>query len=188
MKLLGFIFLVLWCSLGISQEDSPGEIKREKAIQDVGDVLQIALPAGAGLSTLFLKDDEGFWQFAKSYSATILITYTTKYLINKPRPDGASDGHAFPSGHTSSAFSGASFIQRRYGWKYGAPAYGLAGFVAFSRVEGLHDRHDVWDVLAGAIVGIGSTYIFTTPYEKDYYELSFSGGNGNYLIGFKYKF
>lgn len=168
--------------------DSASEIRTEKTIQDIGDVLQIALPAGAGISTILLKDKDGFWQFAKSYSATLLTTYTLKYLINKPRPDGATDGHAFPSGHTSSAFSGASFIQRRFGWEYGVPAYTLAAFVAYSRVEGLHDRHDVWDVLAGAVVGIGSTYIFTTPYLREHYELSFSAQNGNYVLGITYSF
>ncbi|GAL64570.1 membrane-associated phospholipid phosphatase [Algibacter lectus] len=38
------------------------------------------------------------------------------------------------------------------------------------------------------MVGIGSTYLFTTPYQKEHYELTFSGGDGNYLLGFKYKF
>jgi len=171
-----------------AQGDSAREVKREKAVQKTGDILQFALPVGAGLTTLFVKDKEGFWQLVKSYGTTIAVTFGVKYLINKPRPEGATDGHAFPSGHTASAFSGASFIQRRYGWTYGAPAYALAGFVAYSRVEGYNDRHDGWDVLAGAIVGIGSTYIFTTPYQRDHYELTFSSDNDVYLLGIKYKF
>ncbi|MBZ0327858.1 MAG: phosphatase PAP2 family protein [Altibacter sp.] len=188
MNKLMCIFLFFCINYAYAQVDSPKEIRREKAYQKTGDILQLALPVGAGLTTLFVKDEEGFWQLMKSYGTTIAITYGVKYLINKPRPEGASDGLAFPSGHTASAFSGASFIQRRYGWTYGAPAYALAGFVAYSRIEGYNDRHDGWDVLAGAIVGIGSTYIFTTPYQRDHYELTFSSDNDVYLLGIKYKF
>ena len=165
-----------------------GHEKTEKVIQDIGDVLQIAIPAGAGISTVILWDKEGAWQFVKSYGTTIALTYALKLVINKPRPEGATDGHAFPSGHTASSFSGASFIQRRYGWAYGAPAYALAGFVAYSRLEGYHDRHDGWDVLGGIVVGVGSTYLFTTPYQREHYELTFSGAENTYLLGFKYKF
>jgi len=168
--------------------DSLSEIKRETAFQDAGDVIQIALPLAAGLSTVLFNDKEGFWQFTKSYGTTIAITYVLKYAINKPRPDGATDGHAFPSGHTSSAFAGASFIQRRYGWTYGIPAYALAGFVMYSRLEGVDDRHDGWDVLGGALIAIGSTYLFTTPAQQDKYQLTFKSGGGDYLLGFTIQF
>jgi membrane-associated phospholipid phosphatase len=192
-SLLNFLFILLFALNSFAQDGdseyaSPQEIRVESFIEKTGDILQIALPAAAGLSTLFLKDKKGFWQFAKSYGSTLILTYTLKYLVDKPRPDGAKDGHAFPSGHTASAFSGASFIQKRYGWAYGAPAYALAGFVAYSRVEGLNDRHDPWDVLGGAAVAIGSTYLFTTPYQQDHYELTFSSNQGDYILGVRYKF
>lgn len=188
MKKTAIIILLLASLTGFSQQDLSREVKREKTIQDIGDILQIALPAGAGISTIILWDEEGVWQFVGSYGTTIALTYGLKFIVNKPRPEGATDGHAFPSGHTSSAFSGASFIHRRYGWAYGAPAYALAGFVAYSRLEGYNDRHDGWDILGGAIIGIGSTYIFTTPYQREHYEFSLVSGGGDYLIGFKYKF
>ena len=185
--LLLFISL-LGSSFSYGQEGLTGEAKTEKTIQDIGDVLQITLPGAAFISTVVLWDKKGAWQFVKSYGTTLALTYGLKYAINKRRPEGATDGHAFPSGHTSSAFSGASFIQRRYGWAYGGPAYALAGFVAYSRLEGYNDRHDGWDVLGGIVVGVGSTYLFTTPYEREHYELTFSSGGDTYLIGFKYKF
>ena len=51
---------------------------------------------------------------------------------------------------------------KRYGWQYGVPAYAAASFVAYSRVEaGDHHPHDV---IAGAAIGIVSSYIFTKPY------------------------
>ena len=62
------------------------------------------------------------------------------------------------------AFQGAAFIQRRYGWKYAIPAYLVSGYVVWGRVYA--KRHDCWDVLAGAAIGIGSSYIFTRPFAK----------------------
>lgn len=168
--------------------DAPSEIKRETLLQNVGDYAQHA-PALASLVVILVKKDKkGFWQFAKSYGTTLGLTYALKYAIDKPRPDGRTDGKAFPSGHTAVAFSGASFLQRRYGWEYGIPAYAIAGIVAYSRLEGIDDRHDGWDILGGVVVGVGSTYLFTTPYQKEHYELSFKSGGGDYLIGLKYKF
>lgn len=113
-----------------------------------------------------------------------LVTFGLKEIINKPRPDG-SNNNSFPSGHTSTVFQSASFIQRRYGWKFGAAAYALAGFVGYTRIEA--DKHDGWDVLGGIVIGVGSTYIFTTPYQKEHFELTFNSTQGDYLIGFKYK-
>ena len=65
-----------------------------------------------------------------------------KRIIRKERPEGRNLFDAFPSGHTSAAFSGASFIQRRYGWKYGKYAYILAAVVGVSRVDGPDGWHD----------------------------------------------
>lgn len=179
-----FLFISSFCW---AQSDMP-YAKNEKAIKRVGDVIQLALPVAAGASTIILWDKEGAWQFVKSFGTTMALTYGLKYLINKPRPDGATDGHAFPSGHTASAFGGAAFIQKRYGWTYGAPAYALAGICAYTRLQGNNPRHDGWDIVGGIVVGVGSTYLFTTPYQKEHLELSFSSGNNEYLLGMKYKF
>lgn len=168
--------------------DSPKEIATETTIEKVGDYAQFAPNAISLIAVIAKSDKKGFLQLSESMVANVTATWILKYAIDKPRPEGRTDGHAFPSGHTSFAFQGASFLQRRYGWKYGLPAYTVAGFVAYSRLEGINDRHDGWDVLAGAIVGIGSTYIFTTPYEREHFELSFESGGGDYLVGITYKF
>jgi len=68
-----------------------------------------------------------------------------------------------PSGHTSISFSSAEFMRKRYGWEYGVPAYAAASFVAYSRVESR--QHHPADVIAGAGIGIVSSYIFTKPYK-----------------------
>ena len=145
--------------------DSKQELRRERFIEHTGDLLMFGLPMVAGSATLFKEDREGSKQFIRSLAFNLAMTTGIKFAINKPRPEGATDGHAFPSGHTSTSFHAASFIQRRYGWKYGGPAYALATYVGWSRLEA--DRHDEWDVLAGMALGIGSTYLFTTPMLRD---------------------
>jgi len=189
MKIRYLLLFTLPFGSAIAQQlDSPREIATETTIEHIGNYAQFAPTAFSLIAILAKEDKEGFGQLAKSVGANLTATWILKYAINKPRPEGRMDGHAFPSGHTSFAFQGASFLQRRYGWKYGVPAYAVAGFVAYSRLEGLNDRHDGWDILAGAAVGIGSTYLFTTPYAKDHFELSYKSGNGDYLVGVNYKF
>lgn len=125
------------------------------------DILRVALPAAAWGMTQYFADDEGSTQFYYSFASTIATTYALKAVIDKNRPDG-SDNDSFPSGHTSMAFQGAAFMQRRYGWKYGAPAYALATYVGYSRVN--NDHHDTSDVLAGALIGIAASYWFAEPF------------------------
>lgn len=125
------------------------------------DVLRVMLPAAAWGMTQYFDDKEGEKQFYYSFASTIATTYALKTAISKNRPDG-SDNDAFPSGHTSMAFQGAAFLQRRYGWTYGAPAYALAAFVGYSRVK--HDHHDSSDVLGGAVIGIVASYYFAEPF------------------------
>lgn len=163
-----------------------GSIKAQnKGIETSGDVLLFALPATALGTTLILGDKEGTLQFTKSFLLNQALTFGLKYATDKKRPFNNGD-RAFPSGHTSTTFQSASFIQRRYGWTYGIPAYLLASYTGYSRIEA--QRHDGWDVLAGAILGIGSTYLFTTPYEKEHMELTFSKEEDVYCIGLVYKF
>ena len=158
---------------------------QSQAIESSGDILLFALPAAALGGTLIAGDEVGTVQFAKGLITNQVVTIGLKYLTNKKRPYNNGD-RAFPSGHTSTTFQSASFIQRRYGWKYGLPAYTLAGFTAFSRINA--QKHDGWDVLAGVVVGIGSSYLFTTPYMEEHLELSFSSGAEGYALGVRYKF
>lgn len=182
------VFLMVLFGVSAQQLDSPEEIARETTIENIGDYAQFAPTAFSLVTVLAKGDKEGFWQLGKSVGANLTATWILKYAINKPRPEGRTDGHAFPSGHTSFAFQGASFLQRRYGWKYGIPAYAVAAFVGYSRIEGVNDRHDGWDVLGGALTGIATTYLFTTPYMQEHVEVSFQSGDGSYALGVVYKF
>ena len=112
---------------------------QDKTIETSGDVILIALPIATLATTFILHDKEGTWQFTKSLLLTEAVTYGLKLSINKQRPD-MSNNNSFPSGHTSTTFQSASFIHRRYGFKYSIPAYVLAGFTAASRINA--KKHD----------------------------------------------
>lgn len=181
--LLLCIFLILFLS--------PAEVRsqffnpEDSFIENTGDGTLFALPVSAVATSLILKDRRGTWQFTKSFALNLAVTGAAKALINKDRPFHGG-GHAFPSGHTSVAFQSASFFHRRYGFKYSIPAYALAGYTGWTRIHAT--RHDGWDVLAGAVVGIGSTWFFTTPREEKNMELTFSSSDEHFLLGFKYNF
>ncbi|SMG41564.1 Membrane-associated phospholipid phosphatase [Arenibacter troitsensis] len=158
---------------------------QDKTITNLGDVLLFTMPTTALGTSIITGDQKGTWQFTKGFLLNQALTIGLKMAIDKPRPD-LSNNSSFPSGHTSITFQSAAFIQKRYGWKYGAAAYALAGFTGYSRIQA--DKHDGWDVLAGAIIGVGSSYIFTTPYQKKHMEITFNKSDGHYLLGYKYKF
>lgn len=155
MKFALVIFLSLLCSLPASAQ--------KKGVETSGDVLVFVTPVATLATTLALQDYEGLKQAAFSGATALAATYALKYIVKKERPD-KSDKLSFPSAHTMVSFTGAAFIQRRYGWKYGVPAYLVSSYVAWSRVYA--DKHDWWDVLGGAAIGIGSSYIFTRPFAK----------------------
>jgi len=138
--------------------------------EKIGDGLQIALPVSAFTSTFIWKDNQNAsLQFIKSMGVSFVVTHGLKRLINKERPNGGD--YSFPSGHTSAAFTGAAFIEKRYGYKLGVPTYLLAGYVGWSRINA--NKHDYWDVASGAIIGIGSAYLFTKPFKNTDLNISY---------------
>jgi len=151
------IFLTLIIIILLNQPISATQSGSEK----LGDILQVAIPAIGYGATLYLDDKEGQNQFYKSFGTNLAITYALKYSINKKRPNGGK--YSFPSGHSSSAFQGASFIHQRYGIEYGIPAYIGAIFVGYSRVEA--EAHYPVDVVSGAFIGTLSSMYFTTSYK-----------------------
>ena len=142
------------------------------AIQTAGDILQFVLPATAAGLTLGHRDWTGTLEFGESAGMTLGITYGLEYTVDETRPNGGS--HSFPSAHTSISFSAAEFMRKRYGWEYGIPAYAAASFVAYSRVESR--EHHPHDVIAGASIGIVSSFIFTKPYKG--FEVKTEAGPG----------
>ncbi|MCX2682086.1 phosphatase PAP2 family protein [Galbibacter sp. EGI 63066] len=159
----------------------------QKTHKIAGDVLLGAMPALALGSTFIWKDGQkGTYQFSKALAGTIALTYGLKLVINKERPNGENN-NSFPSGHTSVAFASAAFVQKRYGWEYGIPAYLLAGYVGYTRIEA--NKHDGVDVLAGAAIGVGMSYLFTQKYDGEKKLVISSGFIENTpTIGLTYKF
>jgi len=94
--------------------------------------------------------------FALAFARMEAATYGLKYSIEAERPNGGSE--SFPSGHTASAFMGAEFIRKEYGNGWGLPAYAVAGWVGYSRVES--GNHYWRDVLGGALIGIAANHDF----------------------------
>ena len=131
--------------------------------EKIGDILQIAIPLSAYGTTLYLDDKEGQMEFYKSYGVSLASTYALKYTVREQRPDSNAKD-SFPSGHTSSAFSGATFIHKRYGFKYAIVPYLGAIYTGYSRVHS--NRHYTRDVVAGALIGVASSWYFTSPYKN----------------------
>ncbi len=144
-----------------AEETTFNPTSAQKGVRISTDVVAVALPAAALAATLFKQDWEGLKEGAFTAAATAGATLILKYAIKENRPD-FSNTHSFPSGHSAVTFATATYIGRRYGWKWSIPAYALSTYTAWGRVYG--KKHHWWDVAAGAAIGAASAMIFTHPY------------------------
>lgn len=151
-----FFIAIATLSIGISHAES----NKDKQ----ADILMLALPASAYLLTMNKQDKEGAWALTKSLGLSMAGTLALNSIINKDTPNGNSND-AFPSGHAAIAFSSAAFIQRRYGWRPAIPAYLVASYVGWLRIE--TDDHDTADIIGGTAVGIISSYLLTKPFDDN---------------------
>lgn len=135
--------------------------KAQKGVSTSTDIVAVVLPATALAVTLIERDWEGLKEGALSAAVTAGVTLGLKYLVKENRPD-FSNRHSFPSGHSAVTFTSATYIGRRYGWKWSIPAYALSTYTAWGRVYGR--KHHWWDIAAGAAIGAASTMLFTHPY------------------------
>ena len=93
-----------------------------------------------------------------SYVLMAAFVNGIKYTAKEMRPDG-STANSWPSGHTATAFVGASLLHKEYGltrspW-WSVAGYGVATATGVMRV--LNNRHWISDVMSGAGIGIMST-------------------------------
>ena len=132
--------------------------------------LSVAVPIsllGSGL----IKKDKNLQRQGLASLASLAIsmgtTYSLKKIINRDRPYITypniqpyyiEHDPAFPSGHTTAAFSTATSLSLTFKkWYVVVPAYTWAGAVAYSRLHlGVHYPSDV---LAGAVIGAGSAWL-----------------------------
>ena len=132
-------------------------------VEKIGDALQLALPASAYAMTWIGSDGRGAVEYSLQLGTGTAVTYGLKQVIFKRTPSAADDD-SFPSAHTQAAFSGASFIHRRFGPKWGVPAYVLATYTGLSRVKA--QRHSLDDVIAGMSIALVSGWIFVHPMDE----------------------
>ena len=132
--------------------------------------LSFAIPAGAVAYAFIKKDDDSRRKallITSSLATTAVLSWTMKYAVNRRRPyesypslDNLSieNSPSFPSAHTSFSFSLATSVSLAYPqWYVAVPAYVWAGSVGYSRMHlGVHYPSDV---LVGAFIGAGSTYL-----------------------------
>ena len=93
-----------------------------------------------------------------SYALMAVMVNGIKYTAKEMRPDGSS-ANSWPSGHTATAFVGATLLHKEYGltrspW-WSVAGYGVATATGVMRV--LNNRHWISDVMSGAGIGIMST-------------------------------
>ena len=93
-----------------------------------------------------------------SYAVMATFVNSIKYTASELRPDGSTH-NSWPSGHTATAFVGATILHKEYGLTR-SPWYSIAGYsvaTATGVMRVLNNRHWISDVLSGAGIGILST-------------------------------
>lgn len=92
---------------------------------------------------------------ATSWAIMGIMVNGIKYTASEMRPDG-SKANSWPSGHTATAFLGATWLHKEYGLTR-SPWYSVAGYsvaTATGVMRVLNNRHWVSDILSGAGIGI----------------------------------
>ncbi|WP_455199728.1 phosphatase PAP2 family protein [Kaarinaea lacus] len=140
-------------------------VANDEDLENFGDAMQYVLPLTAWGATFIYDDKDGRIQFYKHGITAFSITTVGKWVFDKTRPNASSSTTSFPSGHTTGAFIGATFLGKRYGPWWGVPAYTAAFITAYSRVDA--DAHHVDDVIAGASVAYFSSLYWVTPHESN---------------------
>ncbi len=153
--LTGTIVAVLGLYSATASAYKPGEI--------VSNLSTAVIPLTGLAVSYFTDDTEGEKQWFRNTGLSLVLTSTLRVAFNQTylgkRPNGAPYG--FPSGHEAFVMSGAAFLGERYGWKWGAPAYAAAGYVAYDRVH--RNKHHLRDVLASAGLSYGVALVTVTP-------------------------
>jgi len=121
---------------------------------DLGQLLPNAIYVlGFGSYGYFAKDDLAMERAILMFKASLysgVVADAIKPIAHEERPSN-SNYQAFPSGHATSAFSFAAVVGAEHGWAWGVPAYAMATFVGYSRIN--DNQHWLHDVVAGATIG-----------------------------------
>jgi membrane-associated phospholipid phosphatase len=106
-----------------------------------------------------VKEHEVAKALTQALAVNGVSTLLLKASTNTRSPNG--DHFAWPSGHTSSAFTAAAVLNEYYGPWVGIPSFALAGLVGYQRIDSR--AHDFSDVVFGAMLG----YVIGTSVARD---------------------
>ncbi|MCA9245090.1 MAG: phosphatase PAP2 family protein [Phycisphaerales bacterium] len=118
--------------------------------------------------------------FVVAITGSAIVTQLLKLCIGRYRPyvdnghltfapftfDGQT--HSFPSGHVTTAVTMAALLGiyfPRYRWVF----YFYAFWVAIERM--MNDKHYLSDVLAGAVIGLGTVFLLIQSLGAEYFRL-----------------
>ncbi len=122
-------------------------------LQDMG------LSVASACYAVWQKDWQGLKELFTTQVSVALITVFLKNMVGRLRPNGA-DNHSFPSGHSSAAFTAASYVHQRYGLDKALIPYMCASVIGCVRVY--KQAHFPSDVFVGAGIGILTAYNMVT--------------------------
>jgi len=159
--------MVAWtCAAAVFCTPQAGVAGGNLSSDNLSTGLALGLLGSAIALTFEHSDKTGGIEFAKTFGSTILVTETLKAVVNERRPDG-SGNDSFPSGHTAAAFAAATYLSIRYKDSIGVYSpllFGAAALTGISRVRA--NKHYTKDVVAGAVIGAGLAFVFTSPFSK----------------------
>jgi hypothetical protein len=146
-----------------------------------GNTMRFGLPLAAIALSLYESDTEGLKQFAESMALSQGGTELLKRAVDSKRPDGT--GRGFPSGHVSAVFTAATYVHERYSLQWSIPFYALAAATAEERVRTHH--HFTKDVVAGAVIGSASSWLFTTRFNSGHSRASLGYAGHTVLMSYQ---
>jgi len=159
--------LGVWGALALAVHPADRELTRRATLSlpldhalEVGDLAGSGwIQAGGAFGTFLIAKATGSRRaqvvgadLVRAQIINSVMTQGLKLAVGRSRPDAGR--FSFPSGHASSTFANATVLYRHFGWKVGVPAYGLAAYVAGSRLQ--ENRHYASDVIFGAALGIAA--------------------------------
>lgn len=173
LKLLIIVIVLAFVHLkSHAQFRISSSFKGDDVVQNVPMLMDLALePLGAEAKHPFL---DRTLELGVAIVTEAALVNTIKYTVREMRPDGSAR-NSFPSGHTSTAFTGAELVRMEYGWGYGSAAYLMGVGVAYCRVG--KGRHWWWDCVAGAGIGVFSAHVgeWLLPYTRSAWDRMFPG-------------
>lgn len=149
-----------WGDSGAAGGDgaSPGTERFFEAGSEIDELYGSAPMLGAGTLGLYaagrLTSSPRLSGAASDLSKTLLVNGALVWALNAGirYGRGDSDGPAFPSGSTASAFAIAPVLHGRFGWRLGVPALALASFAAAGEMN--EGERTTPEIFGGAALGL----------------------------------